>query len=341
MAHYAATQKGQAGRFHPSIDQLMPGDLVFFSAYIPNGIGHVAIYEGNGNVIQAEESGTTVMRSKLADVIRFSGSYRGATRPMSTGRQGAVPRVSSMTSQLPVRGGYITINGSNLRGATMVRVGGTPVYSFARSAHRLVVKVPAHAAQKVTVAVSNAWGTAKRSLTYVGAPRISRISTQHGSTRGGNHVTITGLNLSTVTKVTAGVSTVKFNVTNNVMTLTMPAHRAGSVHVVLHSRFGTSNAVLYVFAAPVSPSPSTKPTPPSTTPAAPRTHGPGAPAGGSSGSSSSSPSPSPSSSSGSASSGSSSSSAPSGSPSSSTASRSGSSSAAPSVPAASSSPSGG
>ena len=167
LVHYAATQYGQAGKFHPRIGQLMPGDLVFFSGYIPNGIGHEAVYTGDGMVVQAAQSGTQIMRSRLADVIAESGVYRGATRPMSTGRQGPVPRVVSLTKSVSVNGGYVKINGSNLFGTTTVNVGGTMVYKFLqRTPQHLVVKVPPHGAGTVSINVSNAWGTAKGTLVY-------------------------------------------------------------------------------------------------------------------------------------------------------------------------------
>ncbi|WP_457831703.1 NlpC/P60 family protein, partial [Staphylococcus aureus] len=41
MDHYAATQYTQAGSYHPSTDNLMPGDLVFWSGDgTIGGIGH-------------------------------------------------------------------------------------------------------------------------------------------------------------------------------------------------------------------------------------------------------------------------------------------------------------
>src|SRR5262249_12112921 len=61
LVHFAETQHRQAGRFHPTIGELMPGDLVFFSADDPSGIGHVAMYAGRGLVIQALQSGTRIM----------------------------------------------------------------------------------------------------------------------------------------------------------------------------------------------------------------------------------------------------------------------------------------
>jgi cell wall-associated NlpC family hydrolase len=168
LVHFAETQHGQAGRFHPGIGQLMPGDLVFFSGYIPNGIGHVAVYAGDGMVFQAAQSGTRVMKSRLVDVIAESGVYRGATRPMSTGRQGSVPRILSFTKDVSA-GGYLRITGRHLLTATAVNIGGTMRYAFVRRTYRhLVVKVPRHAAGAVYLGVSNPWGTAKRKVVYVG-----------------------------------------------------------------------------------------------------------------------------------------------------------------------------
>ena len=273
LVHYAATQYSRAGKFHPTIGQLMPGDLVFFSAYIPNGIGHVAIYEGGGMVIQAEQSGTPIMQSRLVDVIAYSGTYRGATRPTSTGRQGPGPQVSSMTSQVSVRGGYVTITGSQLGAATSVSVGGTMLYSFARSSTRLVVKVPAHRAGRVAVAVSNAWGTAQRTLTYVGAPQLSALTPSRGPTTGGTNVVLTGQNLAAVSRLTIGTTPVRFRVlAANRLLMTMPAHAPGSVRVTLYSAFGTSNQALYTFftppSSPISTSPArtSSPLPPTTVP---------------------------------------------------------------------------
>lgn len=78
MPHYAASQYSY-GNFHPSPDQLMPGDLVFWSSdgTVP-GIHHVAIYIGGGQVVQAPQSGDVVKVSFL-----WTDEYYGATRPGS------------------------------------------------------------------------------------------------------------------------------------------------------------------------------------------------------------------------------------------------------------------
>jgi cell wall-associated NlpC family hydrolase len=81
LAHYAATQYWQAGRYHPSIGALRPGDLLFWSSNgTIAGIHHVAMYIGNGNVIQAPESGSPIQITPVGEV---SWGYYGATRPLT------------------------------------------------------------------------------------------------------------------------------------------------------------------------------------------------------------------------------------------------------------------
>jgi hypothetical protein len=213
-------------------------------------------------VIQAAQSGTQIMRSRLVDVIAESGVYRGATRPMSTGRQAPGPGVLSLTTEVPLNGGYVRITGRDLGATTAVKVGSTTVYSFVRrSAQQLVVKVPAHRAGPVSIRVSNPWGTVARTLTYVAPPQISALSPSTGPTTGGTSVTISGQYLTTVGQVTFGGTAIDFQiVTATQLVLTTPAHAAGSVPVVLHSPWGNSNPEPFTFATS-SPAPSATPSP--------------------------------------------------------------------------------
>jgi hypothetical protein len=252
LVHYAASQHVEAGRFHPTKAQLVPGDLVFFSGYIPNGIGHTAVYVGRGMVIQAAQSGTQVMRSRLVDVIAESGVYRGATRPMSVGRQGPGPHISSLGShQIPAAGGYVRITGRHLGTATSVSIGGKTIYSFARrSAGYLKVRVPAHRPGPVSMSVSNAWGTVHRKLVYVGAPEITSLSPSSGPSAGHTKVTITGTGLTAAKRVDLGGHPVEFHIgAPGQLSFTTPAHAPGSVPVTVTSRFGTSNAAPYTYGA--------------------------------------------------------------------------------------------
>jgi cell wall-associated NlpC family hydrolase len=81
LDHYAATQYSQAGSYHPSTNNLLPGDLVFWSSDgSQSGIHHVAIYIGGGNVLQAPQSGEVIQITPLDEV---DWGYYGATRPLT------------------------------------------------------------------------------------------------------------------------------------------------------------------------------------------------------------------------------------------------------------------
>lgn len=81
LPHFAQAQYYTAGSYHPSTSQLRPGDLTFWSSNgSVSGIHHVAIYIGNGNVIQAPQSGDVIKITPLGDV---DWGYYGATRPLT------------------------------------------------------------------------------------------------------------------------------------------------------------------------------------------------------------------------------------------------------------------
>ena len=78
--HFAATQYYQAGSYHPSIDNLRPGDLLFWSDTGRRAdIHHVAMYVGHGQMIEAPYSGGVVQYNSI---YAYSG-YFGATRPLT------------------------------------------------------------------------------------------------------------------------------------------------------------------------------------------------------------------------------------------------------------------
>lgn len=159
MAHYSATQHAAAGRFHPTMNELEPGDLLFFSVGGPV-IDHVVIYAGKGKVIQAPESGHQVEVSSLARVLSQEPRHFGATRPASRGR-GSGPRITSISpSQGTSAGGEeITIRGKNLATTSRIRFGQVATYSFTVvSASEVKVRVPAGTAGTVSVRLGNAWG---------------------------------------------------------------------------------------------------------------------------------------------------------------------------------------
>jgi cell wall-associated NlpC family hydrolase len=81
LEHFAATQYLEAGRFHPALNELEPGDLVFWSKDgTVGGVGHVAIYIGKGNVVQAPRSGERIVITPLYEV---EPGAIGTTRPLT------------------------------------------------------------------------------------------------------------------------------------------------------------------------------------------------------------------------------------------------------------------
>jgi cell wall-associated NlpC family hydrolase len=66
---------------HPSLASVQPGDLVFWSKDgTINGIGHVAVYVGNGYVVQAPRSGARIQVTPL-DMVEPG--RIGVTRPLT------------------------------------------------------------------------------------------------------------------------------------------------------------------------------------------------------------------------------------------------------------------
>lgn len=80
LPHYAASQYYDAGSYHPSPGNFMPGDLLFWSTGGADSIHHVAMYIGNGNVVQAPNSGDVV---KVTPWDQVDWGYFGATRPLT------------------------------------------------------------------------------------------------------------------------------------------------------------------------------------------------------------------------------------------------------------------
>lgn len=69
MDHYTGSQANQFPRI--SVDQLQPGDLVFFNV----DLGHMGMYIGNDQIIQAPRTGdvvkiTTLNRGNVVVAVR-------------------------------------------------------------------------------------------------------------------------------------------------------------------------------------------------------------------------------------------------------------------------------
>lgn len=78
-SHYAPSQWSM-GRYHPSLSELMPGDLILLDSYngSPSNAGHIVMYIGGGQIIEAPESGAFVHTTGL-----YLSGFAGVIRPGS------------------------------------------------------------------------------------------------------------------------------------------------------------------------------------------------------------------------------------------------------------------
>jgi formylglycine-generating enzyme required for sulfatase activity len=121
----------------------------------------------------------------------------------------AAPTVTAVTpNQGPTAGGtLITITGTNLSGATAVRLGtklatGVTVVN----ATTVTALTPSHTAGAKGVSVTTPSGTASLAagFTYFAPPKITSIAPSAGPVAGGTTITITGSGLGATTSVTVG-----------------------------------------------------------------------------------------------------------------------------------------
>jgi IPT/TIG domain len=159
----------------------------------------------------------------------------------------AAPTMTSLSpTSGPTAGGTsVTIDGTNLGGASSVTFGGAAATITANTATQVTVTAPAGSAGPVSVVVTTVGGSATltNGYTYVEAPTITSLSPTSGPTAGGTSVTIDGTNLGGASSVTFGgaAATIAAN-TSNQITVTTPAGVAGAVNVVV-TTIGGSGAL--------------------------------------------------------------------------------------------------
>jgi len=163
----------------------------------------------------------------------------------------AAPSVTSLgtTSGTTAGGTVITVNGTNLTGASGVFFGSVPASSFiVNSASQLTAVAPPQGAGTVDVTVLTPSGTSPVSssdhFTYSNAtaPAVSSLSLTSGTTAGGAVTTISGSHFTGATGVAFGsVPAVNFTVlSDGSITATAPAEAAATVDVTVTTYSGTS-----------------------------------------------------------------------------------------------------
>ena len=208
---------------------------------------------------------TAVMGTTYTYYVRaLSTAGESESSNSNTGRRilVAAPTITTVSpSSGPLAAGTaFTITGTNLTGATSVKVNGVAATSVVVvSATSITAKTPTGTAGAKSVAVTTVGGTATKAsaFTYVAAPTITTVSPASGPLAAGTAFTITGTNLTGATSVTFGgvAATNVFVVSPTSITAKAPAGTAGAKSVAVTTVGGTAtkaSAFTYIAAPTIA-----------------------------------------------------------------------------------------
>lgn len=160
----------------------------------------------------------------------------------------------SPTSGPSTGGTSVTITGRDLMRVTSITFGGTAATINQKTETSITVTSPPRPPGNATVRLSDSNGSSSLSFTYQAPPpQIQNISPSSGPVAGGNNVTITGAELSTVTSVKFGgtAATISSKSASQIVVVA-PPHAAGNVTVRVESPSGSATGS-YRYDAPPGP----------------------------------------------------------------------------------------
>ena len=210
-------------------------------------------------ITPAFQGGANPVNITVTNADGQSGTGVGAAAQFTYADNTTPPVISSLSATMgPTIGGtYVTIYGSNFGPSPVVKFGGTTATVTTSNDSFLGVFTPAHAAGAVNVVVINPdleTATAAMQFTYVAssAPTITDISPTFGDPAGGATVVITGTGFANDADVTFGGATafVHPGGTSTQLTVTSPAHAAGSVNVVVKNGDGQTATTTFLYGVP-------------------------------------------------------------------------------------------
>ncbi len=157
------------------------------------------------------------------------------------------PTISSLDITVgPTTGGTtVTISGTNLATTTGVTFGGVAATGLLIGGETsITVTTPANAAGSVDVVVTTAGGSVTQTggFVYADSPNVTLVNPNVGVEAGGETVTLTGSGFLGVTSVTFdAIQATNINIIDDTqLTLTTPAHIAGTVDVVVTNPAGST-----------------------------------------------------------------------------------------------------
>ena len=183
----------------------------------------------------------------------------------SPGRPSPPPTGISVQSISPNEGSFVEataaiIAGTGFQSGDTVTVDGSRVDATVLSATTISLTMPAHAAGNVNVTVISRLSQAQASVPggflYVAPPVISEVVPNTGSTAGGAPVYITGTGVGHAATVTVDGILTPFEVQgwtyDDPIYLSMPAHAAGTVEVIITDRWGQAGRGEFTYASPAT-----------------------------------------------------------------------------------------
>jgi len=182
-----------------------------------------------------------------ASVVVTTASGNSAANALFTYTAPAPSLSAILPSSGSTAGGTsVTISGTNLSGATGVTIGGAACTTLsANTATSVTCLSPAGTGLNKAVVVTTATGPSTGSVSFsYGAPTISGISPNTGSTAGGTSVTISGSNLRSATAITIGGNACTSPSANSdtAVSCTTPAGAVGGASVVVSTASGSATA---------------------------------------------------------------------------------------------------
>ncbi len=198
-------------------------------------------------VVPGQTAGTVDVQ-----VISYAGSsVPGSSSDQYTYNAASSPVVSSLatTSGSTAGGTLVTIDGSNLSGATAVSFGSVPADFTVNSDSSITAWSPYQASGTVDVTVTTQVGTSATGsgdqFTYssAGAPSVSGVTPNSGTTAGGDTITITGSGFTAATGVSfGGLPAQSFTVlSDTALTAVAPMLPAGTVDITVTTFAGSSS----------------------------------------------------------------------------------------------------
>jgi hypothetical protein len=160
-----------------------------------------------------------------------------------------VPTVSklSVSSGSTITTTPVVVTGTGFGTLKSVTAGGTVLVYTKQSETQITVTMPAHAAGKVNLKLTNAGGAFEATslpFTYVAppAPVVSSVSPSFGSAKTSTTIELSGANLGTATKVTASNVSLTFTrISESKLRVVVPAHAVGTVTLQVTTPAGVSS----------------------------------------------------------------------------------------------------